>query len=152
MEDIVLQTSEDLPLRDVVFNTLRDGILMGKLQPGDRLMEVHLAKKLGVSRTPVRDAIHMLEVEGLAKTYPRRGAVVASMTEKDLEDVLEIREALDALAVTCALHRMGAAELAELKKAMEDFEAEVKGGDVKGIVSADEMFHAVIYDSTDNPK
>ena len=78
-----------LPLRDVVFNRLRDEILHGKLKPGARLMEVELADRLGVSRTPVREAIRMLEHEGLAVMLPRRGAHVAGVTEKQLEDVLE---------------------------------------------------------------
>ena len=79
-----------LPLRDVVFNTLREAILKGDLKPGERLMELQLASKLGVSRTPIREAIRMLEQEGLAVTMPRKGAEVAKMTLKDMEDVLEI--------------------------------------------------------------
>ena len=64
-DEIQLQVNEYLPLRDVVFQTLRQAILRGTLQPGERLMEIHLAQKLGVSRTPVREAIRMLELEGL---------------------------------------------------------------------------------------
>ena len=83
-EDLQLNLDAFLPLRDVVFNTLRDAILRGELKPGERLMEMHLANKLGVSRTPIREAIRMLEQEGLAVTVPRKGAQVARMTEKDL--------------------------------------------------------------------
>ena len=91
-----------LPLRDVVFNTLRTSILTGELKPGERLMEIHLADKLGVSRTPIREAIRKLELEGLVTMIPRRGAEVAQITEKNLRDVLEVRRALDALAVELA--------------------------------------------------
>ena len=101
-EDLQLNLDAFLPLRDVVFNTLRDAILRGELKPGERLMEMHLANKLGVSRTPIREAIRMLEQEGLAVTVPRKGAQVARMTEKDLQDVLEVRDALDELAVSSA--------------------------------------------------
>ena len=87
-----------LPLRDVVFNTLREAILKGELKPGERLMELQLASKLGVSRTPIREAIRMLEQEGLAVTMPRKGAEVAKMTLKDMEDVLEVRDALEKIA------------------------------------------------------
>ena len=80
------QNEDFLPLRDVVFARLRDDILHGVMKPGERLMEVSLAKKLGVSRTPVREAIRMLEQEGLAVMLPRRGAHVAGVTEKQLED------------------------------------------------------------------
>ena len=90
-----IDMNEFLPLREVVFNTLRKAILTGQLKPGDRLMEVHLANKLGVSRTPIREAIHKLEQEGLVTMVPRRGAEVAKITERSLQDVLEVRRALD---------------------------------------------------------
>ena len=72
-EDLTLNMDAYLPLRDVVFNTLREAILKGELKPGERLMELQLAAKLGVSRTPIREAIRMLEQEGLAVTIPRKG-------------------------------------------------------------------------------
>ena len=87
--------NEYLPLRDVVFNTLRQAILRGELKPGERLMEIQLANKLGVSRTPIREAIRKLELEGLVIMIPRKGAEVADITEKSLRDVLEVRKALD---------------------------------------------------------
>ena len=92
-DNLTLNMDAYLPLRDVVFNTLREAILKGELKPGERLMELQLASKLGVSRTPIREAIRMLEQEGLAVTMPRKGAEVAKMTLKDMEDVLEVREA-----------------------------------------------------------
>ena len=84
-----INTNEYLPLRDVVFNTLRDAILTGKLVPGERLMENQLAEKLGVSRTPVREALRMLELENLVELVPRKGAQVLDMSEKDIVDILE---------------------------------------------------------------
>lgn len=75
---------EFLPLRDVVFNTLRQAILRGELKPGERLMEIQLANKLGVSRTPIREAIRKLELEGLVLVIPRKGAEVADIKEKSL--------------------------------------------------------------------
>ena len=89
-DNLELQMDAYLPLRDVVFQTLRGAILKGDLKPGERLMELQLASKLGVSRTPIREAIRMLEQEGLAVTIPRKGAEVAKMTEKDMEDVLQM--------------------------------------------------------------
>ena len=84
MNEFHVDMNEYLPLRDVVFKTLRQAILTGELQPGERLMEITLANRLGVSRTPVREAIHKLEQEGLVIMMPRRGAQVAQITEKDL--------------------------------------------------------------------
>ena len=72
--DFQLEMNEYLPLRDVVFQTLRQAILKGELKPGERLMEIQLAQKLGVSRTPVREAIRKLELEGLVLMIPRKGA------------------------------------------------------------------------------
>ena len=96
--------NEYLPLRDVVFNTLRQAILKGELKPGERLMEIQLANKLGVSRTPIREAIRKLELEGLVLMIPRKGAEVAEITEKSLRDVLEVRKALEELAVQLAVN------------------------------------------------
>ena len=152
MTELKLNMDAFLPLRDVVFHTLRDAILKGELKLGERLMEMHLAEKLGVSRTPIREAIRMLEQEGLAITIPRKGAQVAGMTEKDLEDVLEIRDALDELSVSKACEKINENSYRELEKAMEDFEVAVKEDDVRKIVEMDEHFHDVIYKITDNPK
>lgn len=96
LEDSNFQVTmnEYLPLRDVVFNTLRHAILKGELEPGERLMEISLAQKLGVSRTPIREAIRKLELEGLVVMVPRKGAEVADITEKDLRDVLRYAQRL----------------------------------------------------------
>ena len=151
-DDLTLNMDAYLPLRDVVFNTLREAILRGDLRPGERLMELQLAAKLGVSRTPIREAIRMLEQEGLAVTTPRKGAEVAGMTLKDMEDVLEIREALDDLAVRIACDKINDEQLKYLTAVKDEFEQSTKTGDVKQIAQADVNFHDVIYEATVNPK
>ena len=151
-DKLELNTNAYLPLRDVVFHTLREAILKGELKPGERLMELQLASKLGVSRTPIREAIRMLELEGLAVTMPRKGAEVAKMTEKDMEDVLQIRRALDELAVGLACDNMNEEKLEQLYKALVRFEESTKSGDVKQIAQTDVEFHDVIYQAADNPK
>lgn len=144
--------NEYLPLRDVVFNTLRQAILRGELKPGERLMEIQLANKLGVSRTPIREAIRKLELEGLVLMIPRKGAEVAQITEKSLRDVLEVRRALEELAVQLACDRMTAKGLEELKQAAEEFEAVLGNNDITIVAEADVAFHDVIYMATDNQK
>ena len=139
-------------MRDVVFNTLREAILRGDLKPGERLMELQLAAKLGVSRTPIREAIRMLQQEGLAVTIPRRGAEVAGMTEKDMEDVLQIREALEILAVQLASEKVTDEQVDELAEKVKAFEEVLKTKDIKQIAQADIDFHDVIYTAADNPK
>lgn len=151
-DQLELNMDAYLPLRDVVFNTLREAILRGDLIPGERLMELQLASKLGVSRTPIREAIRMLEQEGLAITIPRKGAIVAGMTEKDMQDVLEIREALEELSVQVACDKITDEEIARLEKNMKNFERSLKSGDLKKMAQADVEFHDVIYQATDNPK
>ena len=111
--DFSVNMNEYLPLRDVVFNTLRQAILKGELKPGERLMEIALAERLGVSRTPIREAMRKLEQEGLVVMIPRRGAQVANITEKDLNDVLEVRIALENVAIEKACARMTEEEMGD---------------------------------------
>ncbi len=153
MQDhLQVKMDEFLPLRDVVFHTLRQAILTGELKPGERLMEIHLANKLGVSRTPIREAIRKLELEGLVTMIPRRGAEVAQITEKSMNDVLEVRRALDALCAELACERITEEELAQLEKAAASFEAAVKTKDLKKIVQADVAFHDIIVRATGNQR
>ena len=133
--DLHLEMNEYLPLRDVVFNTLRQAILRGELKPGERLMEIALSQRLGVSRTPVREAIRMLEQEGLVIMIPRKGAQVAEISEKDLKDVLEVRLGLE-----------------ELERAVKEFDEAMKEDDLGVLAAADVKVHEVIYGSTHNKR
>ena len=151
-DNLQVNMDEFLPLRDVVFNTLRQAILTGELKPGERLMEIHLANKLGVSRTPIREAIRKLELEGLVTMIPRRGAEVAQITEKSMNDVLEVRRALDALCVELACDRITDEELEQLKEAANNFEEAVKTKDLKKIAQADVELHEIIVHATGNQR
>ena len=101
-DNLQVTMDEFLPLRDVVFNTLRQAILTGELKPGERLMEIHLANKLGVSRTPIREAIRKLELEGLVNIIPNKGAYVTGISDKDVHDIYMIRSMLEGLCVRWA--------------------------------------------------
>ncbi len=147
-----IEMNEFLPLRDVVFNTLRSAILTGKLKPGERLMEVHLANQLGVSRTPIREAIRKLELEGLVIMIPRRGAEVARITEKSMKDVLEVRRALDALSVELACERISREDMERLHKACQVFEQATKGKDASEIARSDVALHDIIVEATGNQR
>lgn len=151
-DNLQLGMDEFLPLRDVVFNTLRQAILTGELKPGERLMEIHLANRLGVSRTPIREAIRKLELEGLVTMIPRRGAEVAQITEKSMKDVLEVRRTLDALSAELACERISKEEEEALKKACLNFEAAVKTKDTKAIAKADVAIHDIIAAATGNQR
>lgn len=150
--DFEVNMNECLPLRDVVFNTLRKAILRGELKPGERLMEIQLANKLGVSRTPIREAIRKLELEGLVLMIPRKGAEVAQITEKNMQDVLEVRKALEELSVQLACERITPEQVEEMKMAAEDFRKVLKSGDVTKIAEADVKFHDIIFAATNNQR
>lgn len=151
-KNLSLQVDDFLPLRDEVFNTLRQRILKGDLKPGERLMEIHLADQLGVSRTPIREAIRMLELEGLVKMIPRKGAQVAKISKEDLQDVLEVRKALDTLAVKLACERITDEEIERLKEAEVVFEKSLNSGDFTQMAEADVAFHDVIHAASKNKR
>ncbi|MDR2888514.1 MAG: GntR family transcriptional regulator [Lachnospiraceae bacterium] len=150
-DDLIrVELSEFLPLRDVVFNALRKAILTGRLKPGERLMEVHLGEQMGVSRTPIREAIRKLELEGLVVMVPRRGAEVAGMTVKSMQDVLEVRRSLDVLSVELACDRMSETELERLREAGNKFTQAIKTGNAAVMAEADVVFHDIIVAGTGN--
>ena len=150
--DFSVDMNEYLPLRDVVFNTLRQAILKGELKPGERLLEIALAERLGVSRTPVREAMRKLEQEGLVVMIPRRGAQVASITEKDLNDVLEVRIALENVAIEKACKLITEEELGRLWVAAKEFEKTKAEGNLVRLAEADVAFHEIIYQASDNKR
>ena len=140
------------PLRELVCENIRQAIIDGTFSPGERLMEIQLADEMGVSRTPVREAIRKLELEGLVLMIPRKGAEVAEITEKNMRDVLEVRKALEELAVQLACEKITAEEIEEMKKAAEEFKMILKSRDITEIAEADVRFHDIIYMATDNQK
>lgn len=140
------------PLRDVIFDTLREAIIVGELKPGQRLMEVQLAEKMGVSRTPVREAIRKLELEGLVEMLPRKGAHVAELSVKDIMDVLEVRATLDGLATFLSATRITDDEKKELRHLLDQFINYVEKENLQGSIKKDVEFHDVIYRSSRNDK
>jgi DNA-binding GntR family transcriptional regulator len=139
------------PLREVVFESLREAIIKGMLKPGERIMEVQLAEELGVSRTPVREAIRKLELEGLVIMLPRRGAYVAGISVKDIADVFEVRAALEALAASLAAARIKDDELEELERSLVEIAEVSDSHDIEAVVARDTGFHDVIYRASRNP-
>lgn len=147
-----IDQQEYTPLRDVVFNTLRQAIIKGDLKPGERLLEIQLADKLGVSRTPVREAIRKLELEGLVTMVPRRGTTVLGITKKHLKDVLEIRSALEELALELACRRITPEQYEELVRLETLLEEKQDSDNAFELSDIDEKFHEQIYQATNNPR
>lgn len=150
--DFNVTMDEYLPLRDVVFKTLRQAILKGELEPGERLMEIQLAERLGVSRTPIREAIRKLELEGLVLMIPRKGAEVAKISEQSLDEVLEVRRSLDELAIELACKRISPEQLEQLEQAEKQFADAVSKGNILNIAESDEHYHDIIYEATGNSR
>jgi DNA-binding GntR family transcriptional regulator len=140
------------PLREVVYETLRDAIQSGALPPGERLMEIQLAEELGVSRTPVREAIRKLELERFVVMLPRRGTYVANLSLKDINEVFEIRAALDGLAAGLAAERITEEELEQMERLLVEIADHIEQRDNQKIVETDEAFHDILYRASRNER
>lgn len=139
-----------IPLRDIVFEKLREAIITGQLLPGTRLMEISLAESMGVSRTPVREAIRKLQAEGLVIMNARRGAVVAPINKRDLKEILEIRKALESLACRLTARKVTEDSLIQLKDINNVMKNAVAEKDIGLIAAKDVEFHEMITDLADN--
>ena len=140
------------PLRELVFENIRQAIVKGIFAPGERLMEIQLADDLGVSRTPVREAIRKLELEGFEVMIPRRGTYVANLSIKDINDVYEIRISLDVLAAGLAAERIEPEELEELNRLLLEISEAARTGPMDKIVRLDTAFHDVLYKASRNDR
>jgi DNA-binding GntR family transcriptional regulator len=129
------------PLRDKVVDELRRRIIDGAYEPGDRLTEERLADDFGVSRNPVREAIRVLEAEGFLIAQPRRGAVVASMSVQDVEDLFDVRVSLEALAAALAAERAGPSGAGILDKLLAKARTTRRMADLAALNT---QFHAAI--------
>lgn len=148
----IINMGEYKPLRDIVFETLKEAILKGKLEPKERLMEIQLAEQLGVSRTPVREAIRKLELEGLVIMEPRKGAYVSDISYADIIDTLEVREALETYAVRLAIEKNAAERIDELEGLNLEFEKAYEDEDIQSMVKFDTMIHNMILELSGNKK
>ncbi len=125
-------------------------ILTGVLQPRERLVELKLAEKLGVSRFWIRDAFKILETKGLIKLVPYKGAVVCDLDEQEIEDIFEVRIELDALATRKAAENIKKSDIDFLKRMVKQFDDSVRRGDFGEMISANDNFHDYIYELSKN--
>ena len=138
------------PLREIVYEELKRQIMIGEIPPGTRMMEVELADDMGVSRTPIREAIRKLEKEGLVSIEPRRGAYASEISIKDMVDVLEVREFLEGMAAGLASKRITEEEIEALKHSIDAYRDAVESGATEEIIEEDEIFHKLIVDCSGN--
>ena len=138
------------PLREIVYEELKRQIMIGEIPPGTRMMEVELAEKIGVSRTPVREAIRKLEKEGLISIEPRRGAYASDISIKDMVDVLEVRQTLEGMVASLAASKITEEEKDELFQSLNEYKEAVNGGIIEDIIKCDEHFHEKIVSISGN--
>jgi len=130
---------------------IRQAILDGRIDPGSRLKEEELARELGISRTPVREALLMLQAEGLIETTPNRGAVVRTHDAADLIDLYQLRALLEGYAARLAAARVSEDELALLRESCDRFDR-VAGDDVRQLVEENLWFHSAIHAAAGSPR
>ena len=135
-------------LEEMVFSRLEEEILSGELTRGAALGEIALSKRLGVSRTPVRGALHRLAEEGLVEILPNRGATVIGINIDDLVDIYKIRERLEGLASALAAERATADEIKRLTEAVELADFYISKNDDEHIKELDTVFHSIIYSAS----
>ena len=140
------------PLRELVCENIRQAIIDGTFSPGERLMEIQLADEMGVSRTPVREAIRKLELEGFVVMIPRRGTYVADISIKDITEIYEIRTCLDTLAAGLAAERITDEELEALNRLLVEIGQHIADNNMEKIVEADTAFHDILYQASRNER
>ena len=137
-------------LRDQAYAQLRDAILDGTLEPGEQLKDAELAEWLGLSRTPIREAVARLEEYGLVETKPNSYTRVAPLSARDARDAFTVYAALEALAASLAVPRLTGDALETMRAANSDFADALAAADVDAAVSADDRFHGVLVQAAAN--
>ena len=136
---------DNYSLRGQVFHAIREDILKGRYKENDELRETTLGKELGVSRTPVREALRQLELEGLVKIIPNRGAFVTGISEKDVRDIYMVRSVLEGLCVQMAAEHMTKERIDELEEVLLLAEYYLEKGNMEQLTELDGKFHQILY-------
>lgn len=138
------------PLREIVYEELKMQILKGQIVPGTRMMEVEMAEEMGVSRTPIREAIRKLEKEGLVTIEPRKGAYASQISTKDMVDILEVRQNMEGLAAYYAAMRMNEDQKKKLAEIAEAYNKAVIENNTPDMIKFDTAFHHLIVEGSGN--
>jgi DNA-binding GntR family transcriptional regulator len=140
----IKKQSNPISLRKQVYNDLRIAILTGKIPSGARLVESVLASEMGVSRTPIREALHQLDMEELVYSIPRVGYLVSDMSEYDIEDLFATRAAIEQVVARLALEKITPEDLKKIENNLNKAENFIKKGLTTKTVSLDMEFHEII--------
>ncbi len=142
MKRLVIKKSSTI--RKKVYHFLREQLLSGEIQPHQNLIEAKIARDIGTSRTPVREAFHSLELEGLIESIPRVGYVVKPISEKEVDEICAIRGAIELLGARWAMEKAHGKLTTELKKNIAASEEKISKGDIRSFVDMDAQFHEII--------
>ena len=142
MRRLVIKNTKTIRKR--IYEHLREQLLNGEIAPLEHLIEAKIAKEIGTSRTPVREALHSLELEGLIESIPRVGYVVKPINEQEVGEICEIRMAIEGVAARWAIEKAHKKLIEELKKNIAISDEKVSKGDVKAFVDMDAQFHEII--------
>ena len=137
-------------LSEKVASILRRAIIEGKLMPGEHLPEIWLSKKLGVSRAPIREALRILEIEGLVEIILQKGARVRELTAKDIESIYELRSTLDSLAIRLAIQNLEERDFSYLAKLLHRMKSYMEKGDSHSYRKLNSDFHDFFYQKSQN--
>ena len=143
---------ERKPLGHYVFENLKQAIVRGDFSPGNRLVESRIAEALGISRTPVREAIHKLEREGLIQKLPRGGFSVSNLTHEEIEETFGIRSVLESYAARLAAIKHQRQELEPLEEKIEEFQYHLNRGEMEALLQINTQFHALLYAMSRSPR
>ena len=139
-------------LREKILETIRDAILRGSLKPGERVSEPELAERFGISRTPIREAFRQLESEGYLQVIPRKGAVVASLSARDVEEFYAIKIILEGFAARMAAEKMSMRDIEKLEAINDKLKKLADEEDVKNFFKIHDEFHEVFIKAAGNEK
>lgn len=148
MENLFHEKKVNKSLTSMIFEKIREDILIGKYTSGEKIVEAKLAEEFGVSRTPVREALKQLELDGLVDNIPNRGVIVKGISNQDVEDIYTIRIAIEGIAVKWAIERMDDNDLQKLKEIFELMEFYTFKKDIDKIAELNTKFHETIYNAT----
>lgn len=140
------------PIRDIVYENLRKAILEGKIQPEERIVEKEYAEKLNISRTPIREALRKLEIEGFVEYIPRKGVIVKGFSLKDIMEIYEIRKSLESLAAKHAIKNIDEENIKELKNIIQKMDEAERNGNVDQVYEVCNLYHQVILDISQMPR
>lgn len=146
--DLKQEVTDKYSLRGRVFNRLREDILSGKYEENEELREVAIGEELGVSRTPVREAFRQLELEGLIRIIPNKGAYVTGISEKDVKDIYMIRSRLEGLAARWATENITLEQLEEMEENVYLAKFHSEKGHLEQLAELDNRFHEVMYEAS----